>query len=295
MPRLKTFPWQDAIAKRNQRLLLKLIQEQDGALQEAIRKAMRDVEKALKGLGGKNVGAVTRRALYLQRRGAIVQAANSLWVGEVAPTVTGYTSTVTQAAANGAFDMLQVLTQGLGPGRAGLLADSMLSSATKTFSDLRSRLLNGIDLSPRIYRNAAYMTGKIDDVVNSGILLGKGAAEIAKDVSGFINPRAPGGIRYNAMRLGRTELNNAFHATSVQTYAQSPYVVGVQWVLSNSHGRPDECDNLAGEDFGMGPGVWRPADVPSKPHPQCFCYTVPVTPDVEKFQRDLMNGRYNCG
>jgi hypothetical protein len=79
------------------------------------------------------------------------------------------------------------------------------------------------------------------------------------------------------MRLARTELNNAFHLSQIYSFYDRPYILGVKWNLSESHPRPDECNEYAqGDHVGMGSGVFRVQDTPAKPHPNCFCYLTPV-------------------
>jgi hypothetical protein len=74
-----------------------------------------------------------------------------------------------------------------------------------------ARRHNNFTLSQRVYRNRALSRGYVERVINNGLLLGKSPAEIAKDVRQFISPNTPGGTSYAAMRLGRTEVVNAYH------------------------------------------------------------------------------------
>ncbi len=292
--RLRPRPWQEAIAKKNQRLLLRLIQEQDVAVQKAVRQALRDALSILDGLPGDTVGPIVRRSFYEQRRAALGDLATSFWtdLGQVAISNAG---TASQVAMNANLQVLSTLTRGVGPGRAGILADSFLASARRTHIDLRSRLLNSIDLAPSVYRNQAFMRGTIDRIVNNGILLGQSADEIGKGVRQYINPRTPGGVRYAAHRLGRTELNNAFHTSSSLAYAESPFVEGVLWNLSGSHPKPDECNSYSDENsYDLGVGIFPRESIPPKPHPQCFCFLTAVTPDIDDFLRRMKQGEYDC-
>lgn len=172
---------------------------------------------------------------------------------------------------------------------------AQIATARRGVLSYLSRGINGIPLSERVYRNAALSSGRIDAIINQGLLLGKSAREIATEVRRFIAPNTPGGASYAAMRLGRTELNNAFHTTSREKYAQTPWVDVVKWTLSGSHPKADVCDDLAGgEHFkGGGPGEYRPDDVPNKPHPQCFCYVEPVAIAEDAFASNFLSGRYD--
>lgn len=73
-----------------------------------------------------------------------------------------------------------------------------------------------------------------------------------------------------------------------------PWVEGMKWNLSESHPRPDPCDDFAKEDHDdLGPGIFKPGNVPPKPHPQCFCYVTAVMLDDEAFLDRLVEGRYD--
>lgn len=157
-----------------------------------------------------------------------------------------------------------------------------------------SRQENTKQLSRRVYGNLNLLNGKIDKRINIHLLKGSSAEEIARDISRFISPTTPGGVSYAARRLGRTELANAFHTTTIRHGREKPWVSGMRWNLSSSHGRPDECNNLATNDRDrMGEGVYRKSSVPDKPHPQCLCYLTVVQVDEASFIRNMNRGYYD--
>jgi hypothetical protein len=172
---------------------------------------------------------------------------------------------------------------------------SMMQQAKVGVDSLISRKQNGITLSEAVYKNQAVSKGKISDLINTGLALGKSPAEIAKSVVGYVNPATPGGASYAAMRLGRTEVNNAFHATAVRNYQKTPWIQFVQWELSGSHKMPDACNDYAESQHvkGQEAGVFRAADVPGKPHPNCLCYVTPVSPSLEQFKKNFDAGKYD--
>ena len=279
---LRSLPWQERVSKQGQRSLIRTIRANDARVLQAIEDAANAAEVLIKQLPGPNVGNTVRRAQYRQIRDAIKAIDKELWK-QVEASTRASLSQVTQQAITENKQLLEYLMRAV-PNNATILAQSFRSSALRSFQDVRSRILNEIKLSGKVYRNTALTTGKIDSIVNEGILLQRSAAEIASDVVGYINPDTPGGARYAAQRLGRTELNNAFHTTSIRSYQESPHVRGVQWELSGSHGLDDDCDELADTDeFDLGAGVYPPEDVPFKPHPQCFCYTTAITLTPEEF------------
>lgn len=138
------------------------------------------------------------------------------------------------------------------------------------------------ELSARVYRNYQLATGRIDRLINSAIARSLGSRELAREVRGFILPNTPGGVSYAAKRLARTEINNSFHSMTTSYYEGNPLVDTMVWNLSRSHGRSDACDGLVGK--------YRTEDVPSKPHPQCFCYVTPEPLDERAVLRRLNNG-----
>ena len=293
MPVLRTYEWQQVLAKKGQKGLLRLIQDLDEDLQKIIIKAAKDAQKIIADLPPEGVGATARTAFYAQQRSALLDIVTSTWL-DVGEDVFSMLHTSTKSATNSSKALLGLLTKA-SPQTATLLVNSLQRSSSTIFEDLRSRLLNDINLSPTVYRNSSYMMGKIDDIVNNGIALGQSSREIADAVVDHINPSVPGGQKYAAQRLGRTELNNAFHSTAIRSYAESPWVIGVKWHLSGSHPKPDECNTFADENHtGLGVGIFMPAEVPAKPHPQCFCYLAPVTPTPDQFMKSLLSGKYDC-
>lgn len=184
-------------------------------------------------------------------------------------------------------------------GKNGLAAEgyrhAVLAQGRAGIEGIISRGTNGIPLSQTVYNTSVKTGATLDRTINAMILNGASAREIATRVSGFINPDTPGGVSYAAMRLGRSELNNAFHTTSVRLANVNPMVEAMQWNLSGSHPKADACDAYA-HDVHMrrgDPGVFAKDEVPNKPHPQCFCYVTPVTLSDEEFVRAFNKGKYD--
>jgi hypothetical protein len=68
----------------------------------------------------------------------------------------------------------------------------------------------------------------------------------------------------------------------------------MKWHLSKSHPKADECDAYAkGGTKGMGEGIFRPQDIPRKPHPHCYCYVTPVVMDEDEFLDKLVGGQFD--
>ena len=104
-----------------------------------------------------------------------------------------------------------------------------------------------------------------------------------------IKPKVPGGVSHAAMRLARTEINNAYHAQSIDGMEDEPWVIGVEWNLTRPH-HPDPgeiCDNMPILAYST------KTKVPLKPHPNCVCYITPVLEDFQIFAQKLKSGAYD--
>lgn len=172
---------------------------------------------------------------------------------------------------------------------------SMLATAQQGAENLISRAENGIALSDRVWKNDQLSRKALNDTINTGLALNKGPREIAADVAKYLRPDVPGGASSAALRLGRSEVLNAYHATSVRKYQETPWVDRVKWNLSGSHPRPDECNEYAEQVTfrGGGNGVWKPEEVPGKPHPNCLCYITPVVMDLDEYAKNFKAGKYD--
>jgi len=263
----------------------------DGHLNTILRDAARHAGKLVdEGVGDPGIGALVRRAQYNESRSALLRLQEDLWGG-----INKETSKGIRLSAQRGQEMWREINARLGRSiNSTAVRGQFERAAQRAVENIRSRYVNDISLSPSVYRNRQLSMGFVDRTVNRGILLNRSAAEIAKDVRDLIRPDVQGGVSYAAKRLGRTELNNAFHETSRRSAAAQPWVEGMKWHLSGSHPRPDECNDFAEQDnYNMGDGVYPPAAVPGKPHPQCLCYITPETPSDKEFTTKLFNGEYD--
>lgn len=164
--------------------------------------------------------------------------------------------------------------------------------------DAAVKRMNGtshIPLSERVYNTSVTVGGRLDAVINQAMLRGANASDLNRAVRQFINPRTPGGVRYAAQRLARTEINNAFHAVTVDGMKDLPFVQGVRWNLSGSHKVPDECNQYA-EDTHMpdgDAGVWPNGKVPARPHPQCLCFVTAEDIGPDEFIKQFQAGQHD--
>lgn len=131
--------------------------------------------------------------------------------------------------------------------------------------------------------------GTLDRQINSHIAQGASAKRLADAVKHSIKPSVPGGVSHAAMRLARTEINNAFHSQAIASMQDEPWVIGVEWNLSRQHpaDQRDICDQYA--DIR----IFDKTKVPPKPHPNCRCYITSVLEDFQIFANKLRAGAYN--
>lgn len=169
----------------------------------------------------------------------------------------------------------------------------------------RASVKEGLDLSHRIWNYSGQFRYEIENNLAIGISEGKPAAAIARDqkkylvepdrlfrrirdfegklvLSAAAKAYKPGQGIYrssykNALRLTRTETNIAYRTADNDRYSRSQIVLGYEVQLSARHPKFDICDHLTGrypKDFKF--VGW---------HPQCLCFTVPVLPTMEEYEK----------
>ncbi len=163
----------------------------------------------------------------------------------------------------------------------------------RAYKNIASRARNNIPLSKSVTGNKQWTIDKINSTIDKGLKNNWSAKELADQLKEFIDPNVAGGESFAAMRLARTEINNAFHETTREIARDSPFIIGEQWELSGSHDNDDDCDEIAEDDVGLGEGIYPPDDIPDKPHPNCFCFTTSVTPSISDFVDAFNAGEYD--
>lgn len=157
---------------------------------------------------------------------------------------------------------------------------------------------DGLRLSDRIWRVGERWRNAVTRVVEDGVARGLDPRKLAREVERYLKPGAwsahkletrrrlkvPADVSYEAMRLARTEMGNAFHEASILSNRAAPSYLGIYWRLSAEHPAPDVCDDYATHD---GTGFWRSGEEPVRPHPQCFCVPVPCHEDPDQFVERL--------
>lgn len=267
----------------------------DSEIREIWRATTKEAEAQIVALAGKDgVGAQVRRAQYSSVLHHLRAVQAEAWAGTNSAVRAGVSRAAT-AATEGEKVVNRVVLRVLGRPALQALEAAMDQQAKETVRTLFAKAANGIPLSAQVYRTQAFASGLVQRMVNRSILLGQSWKELADNVHRFISPDVPGGTSYAAKRLARTELNNAFHRTQIDQRREDPFVTGMHWHLSRSHPRADTCDDYAnGSHFrGGAPGVFKPSDVPSKPHPQCLCFLTSEMVSTEEFITSLVQGKYD--
>ena len=174
---------------------------------------------------------------------------------------------------------------------ASYISSQEHSAQLGVFNAISRITKSDLPLSKRVYRSQALANTWVKTQVNLGLIRNASAQEIAKTVQSSIRPNVAGGVSYAAMRLGRTEINNAFHATSISLAQDRPWVTGMSWHLSRTHiatkvdHNPEICQVYAAQTFTT-------ENVPPKPHPQCRCYVAPQVEEMSTFLAHLTAGQY---
>lgn len=263
-----------------------------------LRKMRRDVDEQLKRLVGNRPGVAVRRDQLRLVAREIDRTIDRAWA-QLRDNIERQALVAAKDAVLANGDLEKVLVRA---GLSGLqIAALEASNAAVAQQSVRQALNRRFDetgatripLSDKVYHSRQLIKGAVDDLVDSALARGLSAREFAQEARRFIDPNTPGGVRYAANRLARTELNNAFHYAQTRDSAAKPWISGQKWHLSGSHPRPDECNVFAARNIGMGPGVFKPDDVPNKPHPNCLCYIEPISVGEDDWIRQFNAGKYD--
>jgi len=262
-------------------------------LMYVMKRSVASIDRELDRIARKpGIGAEIRRSQLRANQAALHREIAKAWKAAGA-TIMEHRSLAAAEAVETSFIYERMLWRAvMDPKDVDTLLRAAKAQAARGVDVVETRVLgySRIPLSERVYRSQKLISGQIDRIIDHALARGSSAKELADAVRPHIKIGTRGGVDYAARRLGRTELANAFHATSVRQAIRSPAIEGMKWNLSGSHPKPDECNDYA--DHG-GDGIWLPHEVPAKPHPQCLCYLTPVTVPREQFIRDFESGAYD--
>lgn len=283
-------------AKARKTWLLPFLEVERGAdrrIDAALREAAKGLDDEIEKIAGKEgVSIAVRRSQLVGSKGLITKVLHHLFE-IMGTTVREEQLKAAQAAVDASVDWDKQLLKLIEPDAAkrAILEVSLRQGAERQVQAMITRVLKTeLPLSRRVWRSEALAKRQVSKLVNSGLARGISAAELAKQVRQFVDPSTSVGATYAAKRLARTEINNAFHAQSIAHNIDKPWVEGFDWHLSRSHTpRPgDKCEVYAQQGF------FSKSTVPSKPHPQCFCYITPRVTDLTEFGSRAKAGEYDA-
>lgn len=203
-----------------------------------------------------------------------------------------------------------------------LMKAGLYKEATQLYTDVRNYAASARkrlmldkwakDQVPLGYRIKTIKEGTQKTVLNiiqQGFVEKKGSAEIAKLLEQYINPvgkapsaealRAyrikygrpmnytpknvsPATVRYQALRIARTEMAHIYRQATLDFYEDKDYVKGYKWTLSNRHPKDDECDEYSKVTYESR------EDIPAQ-HPNCLC-DIQAIRMTEKEMKELRYG-----
>lgn len=279
-------------ARRNWLLRYIGVQEKyDYQIARGLRDAADDAAKQISSLGGKNTVGNTVRRYQLGLAKKAVHGVIRTFFKDLIPIISAGQSDAAVAAVEAGFAHDAQVMQRLFPRRQDRVnwEDSYRQGASRGVQSMMKRILDTQQpLSRRVYHTGALANGYVDRTINSGLARGLSVGELADSVKKSIRPDTPGGVGYAAKRLARTEINNAYHAQSIDDVSNKPWVEHVIWNLSKVH-EPQGC---VCEQYAQA-RRWAKNRVPKKPHPQCMCYITPELTDWDEFEASLLAGVYD--
>lgn len=176
----------------------------------------------------------------------------------------------------------------------------------------QNRIEKGFSVSQRIWKTTQEMKQQMELYLQSGLSTGRSAAQISRDVRGFLqdpdkrfrrvrDPETgklkasvpmknyhPGQGKYrsaykNALRMTRTETNMAYRLSDQVRWKNIDFITGYEVKLSAAHPVFDICDSMIGE--------YPKNFIFSGWHPNCYCYSVPVMVNQDNFVEYINTGK----
>lgn len=146
---------------------------------------------------------------------------------------------------------------------------------------VRDLITQGIDKHLSVNQLARSIQQYIDPLSQAGKRFTAGNAVDYRAVqAGKKLPK--GSIRYNAVRIARSEIMQTYDRAAEDYYKDQPYFTGWNWFLSNTHTGFDDCDTLANSNPHK--------TMPDRPHPQCTCDVRPNVASLSEFERLVKSG-----
>lgn len=189
-----------------------------------------------------------------------------------------------------------------------------LKKETATFADdvakavlTRKSPFDGLTITSRINTLKKGSERIAKEILKTGIARGLSVNELAVSLQRYIDPESlsgktltrgnsvnyksiqrgmnvpKGAIKYNAVRISRSEIMQTYDRASDQFYQNRPWIKGWDWILSNTHAVPDDCNTLAAQSPHK--------TIPQRPHPQCMCDVRPQVMNVTELSALVRSGK----
>jgi SPP1 gp7 family putative phage head morphogenesis protein len=162
--------------------------------------------------------------------------------------------------------------------QAGILGKTVLNNARKADAIVNGSFHSGT-FSDRIWQYQDLMRQDLGKLLQQGLIQGKGARAIAKDLKKYwygADPKTGGGATYCMERLMRTELARVQTEAQKQTYKQNgvDYYIFIANKNPSKHGTCSLCRHLSSvEKFAVEDMM--PGENAPPVHPHCRCSTAP--------------------
>ena len=168
---------------------------------------------------------------------------------------------------------------------------------------------DGLKISDRVWRTSENARNNVRRIVEDAVARGQDSRKTARQVQQYLQPgvwkahkletrRRLGvgtDVSYQAMRLARTEMNNAFHEGMIAANQHSPGYRGIYWRLSAQHVVRDICTDMAADLSHGEPGFYPKGKEPVRPHPNCQCVAISNFENHEQFAERLRGWQRDPG
>ena len=171
--------------------------------------------------------------------------------------------------------------------QAGILGKTITNNAQLAHSIVNASFHNAT-FSQRIWNNSAAMKADLDKLIQSGLIQGKNANVLAKDLQKYFigEPRLKNGkkgAKYRAEVLMRTELARVQTEAQKQSFIRNGFSQ-YQFIVNGNC--CDICRDIANKDVGFGKGIFlvkdmMPGENASPVHPLCRCSTAAYSDRAE--------------
>lgn len=280
MARLNSKIWQEVISRINRKLFLRIIGQFDVEVSSRMQKLARSISNVASKIPNARLNPFIRRMFYYsQLRPNIYTQLANFWFYRFRSIFEKYRDAEMEIIVHQHEQVLGHLI-----GDSGF--ESFVAQAVDFWKEVINHNIIFMDVSNLIRINLIESMSKVDKAVIEGVKNKNDTELIASNVFALFDPRIAGGISYQSLRLGRTELAEAFHNINNTICQMTPWETGGLWNVSKSHGSKDICNDLARKTFVAG-------SIPPLPHPLCLCYTTTITVDESTFTRKLNQGTFD--